>query len=70
MDITKLSITEIKALAFDELVKLETAQANIKVCSEELKKRNQPEIDEKVEGAVESPAEFLPDQSGGEVVPA
>ena len=41
MDITKLTITELKAMVYDELIKLENCQNNIKTLNEEIKKRGE-----------------------------
>lgn len=46
MDITKLSVVELKAMAFDEILKSEQASNNLKVLNQELVKRNQPEVKE------------------------
>jgi hypothetical protein len=43
MDITKASEVELKALAYDEVVKLEQSQTNLRIINQELaKRRNQP----------------------------
>ena len=39
MDITKLTIEELKALAYDEMIKLNTAQQNIQLIQAEINKR-------------------------------
>ena len=39
MDITKMTITELKALAYDQLVELERVQTNIKAINEQIRKR-------------------------------
>jgi hypothetical protein len=47
MDITKSTVVELKALAFDELVKIETAQKNVQMLNQELAKREtevKPEV--------------------------
>lgn len=69
IDITKLTDVEIKALAYDEIAKLEIATANIKVCNAELLKRSQPAVEPNYDGAIKSPTEFLPDAPGGEQTP-
>jgi hypothetical protein len=43
MDITKLSVVELKALAFDLLVQLENVQNNLKVVNAEIAKRVESE---------------------------
>jgi len=54
MDITKLTVVELKALAYDELAKMEVAQNNLKTINQELAKRSQPAVEEKpVEEKVE-----------------
>jgi len=40
MDLTKLSETELKALAYDELVRMETIKSNILIINQELGKRS------------------------------
>lgn len=45
VDITKLTVVEIKALAFDELVKMEIAQKNLQMLNNELIKKNQPPLE-------------------------
>ena len=40
--LSKFSVTEIKALVYDELAKAEQAQANIRILNEELRTRLQP----------------------------
>ena len=42
MDITKLNVTELKALAFDEISKLNVAQNNLNIINAELQKREVP----------------------------
>lgn len=39
MDITKLTVVELKALAYDELSKLSNSQENIKLINIEISKR-------------------------------
>lgn len=46
MDITKLDIKTLKALAYDEYVKVEIATNNLKLINEELKKKNQQMVEE------------------------
>jgi hypothetical protein len=43
MDITQKTIVELKALAFDELRKLEIAQKNLNIINGEIVKREQEE---------------------------
>ena len=43
MDITKKTDVELKALAYDELVKKSMAQSNIEMINGELAKRKQPQ---------------------------
>lgn len=40
--LSKFSVTEIKALVYDELAKAEQAQANIRILNQELRTRLQP----------------------------
>ncbi len=40
MDITKLNLNELKVLAYDEMVKFEQSQNNLKIINEEIIKRN------------------------------
>lgn len=47
MDITKLTETELKALAFDQLVSIERGQMNIKAINEELASRGEQDATEK-----------------------
>lgn len=49
IDITKLSDTEIKALAYEQISAIEQAQNNLRVCNEELNKRVQPKEEVKDE---------------------
>jgi hypothetical protein len=44
MDLTKLSLIELKALAFDEKVKVERANNNILIILQEIEKRLQPMV--------------------------
>lgn len=46
MDITKSTVVELKALAFDELTKMEACQRNLNIINAELVKRNQPTSEE------------------------
>ncbi len=39
MDITKLTITELKVLAYDILIQIENAQRNLQLVNAELKKK-------------------------------
>jgi hypothetical protein len=39
MDITKMSIVELKALAFDEIAKIKQAEHNLNVLNAEMQKR-------------------------------
>lgn len=39
MDITSMTVTELKALAYDQLLLLQQTQNNIRVIEEELRKR-------------------------------
>ena len=40
--LSKFSVTELKALVYDELAKSEQAQANIRILNQELRNRLQP----------------------------
>jgi hypothetical protein len=42
MDITKMSDTELKALAYDQMAQIQLSQGNLQVINTELAKRNQP----------------------------
>jgi hypothetical protein len=53
--LAKLSVTEIKALVYDELAKIEVAQNNVRILNQELRNRLQPQ---------------QPAQGGGDVVAA
>lgn len=44
MDIKTMTVEQLKALAFDQLVLLEQAQNNLKVINAEIQLRNQPEL--------------------------
>lgn len=39
MDITKLSITELKSLAYDEMAKIQQAQNNLNIINAEISKK-------------------------------
>ncbi len=41
MDITKMTVIELKALVYDFIVNVENAQKNIKAINQEIEKRNQ-----------------------------
>lgn len=43
MDITTKTVVELKALAFDEIVKFESAQKNIQIINAEIAKRAKEE---------------------------
>jgi len=47
MDITKMSVVELKALAFDLLVQLENVQNNLKLVNAEIEKKVKSEREEK-----------------------
>lgn len=40
--LAKLSVTELKALVYDELAKIEVAQNNVRILNQELRNRLQP----------------------------
>ena len=42
--LSKFSVTELKALVYDELAKSEQAQANIRILNQELRNRLQPPV--------------------------
>jgi len=44
--LSKLSITELKAAVYDELAKVEQSQANIRILNQELRNRLQPQQQE------------------------
>lgn len=52
MDIKKLSIQELKAFAYDQLVLIEQGQANIKIINAEIAERNKPMSEEITEEVV------------------
>ena len=41
--LSRFSVTELKALVYDELAKAEQAQANIRILNQELRNRLQPQ---------------------------
>ena len=43
MDITKMTTVELKALAYDELTKLEAAQQNLRIINAEIAKKTKEE---------------------------
>lgn len=43
MDISNLSVSELKAMAYDQLVAIEQAQANLKVINETINNKNMQE---------------------------
>lgn len=43
----KYTIEQLKAFAYDQLVDIERAQANLKIINEELAKRSKPQEEEK-----------------------
>lgn len=43
MDITKLSLNDLKALAFDEITRLQMAQNNLQVINKEIAERSSHE---------------------------
>jgi hypothetical protein len=49
LDITKLTDTEVKALAYEQIAAIEQAQNNLRVCNDELNKRLQPKKEEVTE---------------------
>jgi hypothetical protein len=55
MDITTKTVVELKALAFDELVKLETAQKNLETLNQELVKRANEKVETKKDEVLEVP---------------
>ena len=42
LDVTTLSIAELKVLAYDQIAAFEGAQANLRIINEEIARRNQP----------------------------
>jgi hypothetical protein len=50
MDITTLSLTELKALAYEQLVLLNRTQNNLKIIEQEIAKRNN--VDENIEQTI------------------
>ena len=42
MDITQMSDTDLKALAYDQMAQIELSQANLRAINGELEKRRQP----------------------------
>lgn len=55
--LAKLSITEIKALVYDELAKSEVAQNNIRILNQELRNRAQG-VQQPTDGQVVNAADF------------
>lgn len=55
LDITVLSDTEVKALAYEQIANIEQAQNNLKVCNDELQKRAQAKTEVKEEVKEEKP---------------
>ena len=47
MDITKLTISELKALAYDQIVLLNQTQANLNAIQQEIAKREKEQAKEK-----------------------
>lgn len=45
MDLTKLSITELKALAYDQLIELERIQVNLNVINTQIKTLSTPKVE-------------------------
>lgn len=45
MDITALSLTELKAMVYDEMAKVELSQRNMQILNAEIAKRNAPETE-------------------------
>ena len=50
MDLTKQTDTELKALAYDELTKVQVAQNNVNIINQELARRNEEPVVEKKDG--------------------
>lgn len=48
MDITKLSLNELKALAYDQVVLLNRTQGNIKAIEQEIVKRQTAELKQQI----------------------
>lgn len=46
IDITKLDIKELKAMAYDCIAQKEVAEANLKAINEEIIKKSQPQVEE------------------------
>lgn len=44
MEITKMTVTDLKALAYDELIKIETAQNNLRLINEQIAKKLKEEL--------------------------
>jgi len=59
--LSRLSITEIKALVYDELAKTEQSQANIRILNQELRNRLQPSAPPQDGGqSTITPADYTP----------
>lgn len=51
--LARLSVTEIKALVYDELAKIEVSQNNVRILNQELRNRLQPQ--QSAQGGVSQP---------------
>lgn len=60
MDITSKSLTELKALAFDQLVTIEVAQKNLQLINKKMEEINQTPVEATPEVVVEAPVETAP----------
>ena len=49
MDVTKLSVEQIKSMAYDQIVLLEQTQRNLQILNTEIAKRNEPKVEPKAE---------------------
>lgn len=56
--LSKFSVTELKALVYDELAKSEQAQANIRILNQELRNRLQPQQSQVPQPEVVSAPDF------------
>ena len=62
--LSRFSVTELKALVYDELAKAEQAQANIRILNQELRNRLQPQQGGVVNADGSQPTVTSADSSG------
>ncbi len=49
MDVTKLTVEQIKSMAYDQIVLLEQTQRNLQILNAEIAKRNEPKVEQKAD---------------------